>query len=269
MRKKWVRVVCLSLVCAIVFMCSGVPAQAWSSGSLTGTSAVLAKMGTHSWLTSQGFVLLAAEKSKAFAWYSDEAAELITAASNRPDWDETENNKSHHSYIPTTGKNLFGGDDSANKRFEMHYKNALTLYREGKQEEAYDALGRAIHYLTDMLSPPHVGDLQAWYFDALGLKIPTIGEGIRHGIYEVLVNGTQRLFAVDSGGLYDRFAAKHDIWDIGHQTASDGYSYYQQYKKTPPFDATFGSMQAVISEPLRLSQQSIAGLLFRFVEDVG
>ena len=78
-----------------------------------------------------------------------------------PGKDETENLYERHFYDPTTGLNYRNNSNCARYWFFTHYQNAISAFNAGNYTQAWERLGRAIHYLGDMNTPHHAANLPA------------------------------------------------------------------------------------------------------------
>lgn len=69
-----------------------------------------------------------------------------------------------HFYNPITGEGLLGFD-TAKKYGASVFSTAVSQYLAGNKQNAYYKLGRALHVLQDMSSPPHI---------AVDIHLPTV-----------------------------------------------------------------------------------------------
>ena len=67
-----------------------------------------------------------------------------------------------HFYDPDTGKNWMGQTSpTAKTRAQSYYNQAVSLYRQGKVNDAFICLGKGSHYVADINEPHHASNLTA------------------------------------------------------------------------------------------------------------
>lgn len=112
---------------------------------------------THKYVTKMGISSLTHLDPKFLKFYGEHLEEF-EVASIMPDEDETGIAGAYapHFFNPQTGKNFADQDDSAMKRFEERYNEAIRAYKgEYTEHNWVDRLGRALHFLEDMCTPVH------------------------------------------------------------------------------------------------------------------
>jgi len=97
-------------------------------------------------------------------------------------------------------RNIFDSGHNAKTRFIYHYENAVRLWNQGNQEDAFKSLGKSIHFITDLANPLHTGDQLPAELMPL-LLIPGIGISVimmnmtemiaNHVAFEALVQTNQ------------------------------------------------------------------------------
>jgi len=267
------RILSALLAAALLSVCS-IGASAFTSDGLSVAPNLID--GTHRWFIDQGFVILENEQPTAAAWFSLEARRTIREYADWPDHNERAGDilfdaimGNWHSYLPGDGTNTLGNQNgNAKTRLAYWYDKAVSNYKAGNTEEAYQDLGKAMHYLTDLLSPPHVGERS---FDVLrGIKIINPLRMLRnapiHGPYELLASAMKDNYATDTGGLYE-WAMETCIEEIGHQNALFSAEHYHILEELLRFSFAPGKFVATVQGPLERGQRSAAGLLYRFYRD--
>lgn len=88
---------------------------------------------------------------------SEEYKNHIIEYSLKPDEDENQGAFKYHFFNPVTERNFLGERKTALSKFEEHFEQALEEYKEGNSANAYEQLGRAIHFLEDLSTAVHTG----------------------------------------------------------------------------------------------------------------
>lgn len=117
---------------------------------------------THEYVTQVALKVLLQNFSEYRNLYNEDFCTIITEYSVKPDFDEASCAFKCHFYNPSTGKNFVGGYDSALSRFNMHYERAVKLFKSGKKENAFEELGRSLHFLEDLNTPVHTNNKNIW-----------------------------------------------------------------------------------------------------------
>lgn len=124
---------------------------------------------THEILANQGFYILFQDMSyidNIQGKFSQKTIGYVKNGATYPDSYETENGSAHHYCTPDL-KGKWNSSDSAVIRCDNHYYNSVAEFSYGEYQLAYNYLGRAIHYLSDVNSPPHareiIGGPHRWY----------------------------------------------------------------------------------------------------------
>lgn len=232
--------------------------------------------GTHRWFVDQGFVILENEQPAAAAWFGLEARRAIREYMDWPDHNERAGDVlfdvvmgNWHSYLPEDGTNTLGNQNgNAKTRLAHWYGAAVSNYKAGDAQAAFQDLGKALHYLTDLLSPPHVGERS---FDTVrGIKVINPLRMFRnafiHGPYELLASALKDNYAVETGGLYG-WTTENSLEQIGHQNALFSADYYAMLEELLLCPFAPEKMTATFKGPLERAQQSVAGILYRFYRD--
>lgn len=115
---------------------------------------------THQYLCARGIKLFLNDAGSDYEDIIYPYVHVILNGSDAPDIDENEFLYVHHFYHYVFKKNyaLFGA--TAKDKFIQHSQLALELFTHDKHE-AFDHLGRAIHYLEDINEPHHASNLTA------------------------------------------------------------------------------------------------------------
>lgn len=122
---------------------------------------------------------------------------LINGA-QEPDFDEHYNGSHYYVYNnkETYYKNrLKKYMRSAKTSFLEHYTMAIYQYMNGYKEIAYNSLGRAIHYITDLGTPPHTSGVSDYNIGASLFTKP-------HSNYEYFVVNNIEKYLVDKTNKY-------------------------------------------------------------------
>lgn len=97
--------------------------------------------------------------------------QVVAEYSLKPDEDEAEGVYKYHFYNPMTEKNFMREKISACTKCVEHFNKAIDYYREnrkvkskaesmeykGDMKEAFEELGRAVHFMEDLNTPVHTG----------------------------------------------------------------------------------------------------------------
>jgi hypothetical protein len=126
------------------------------------TSSALKGTGTndsHAFVTGKGAELLISVMGSTYStFYSTTTINSLKTWSAQPDKDDTGTLFDVHFYNPNTGKNFNGGSTTALSKFESHYQSAVTHYKAGRTTDAWEQLGRALHFLADLNTPVHTNN---------------------------------------------------------------------------------------------------------------
>lgn len=88
-------------------------------------------------------------------FYTDEVKDIILEYCVKPDEDETDGGFKWHFYNPATELNFMGEKESALTKFIKHYNAAITNYKTGYTEDAFQEFGRSLHFVEDLSTPVH------------------------------------------------------------------------------------------------------------------
>lgn len=134
----------------------------WTSGDVENDEWV--EVGSHEQITSTACSILI--RDKGFYGESGDAvaiALMISVASLYPDKDEVGAVIfSGHFYDPDTQKNYAGSTtNTARTNAVSHYNAAVSAANVGDMEEAYEHIGRCLHYVQDANEPHHAANITA------------------------------------------------------------------------------------------------------------
>jgi hypothetical protein len=220
---------------------------------------------THQWLTARAFEILGNESSIANNLNAANKA-VIMQYSDWPDLSssgETVRQNSWHFYHADRSSPFFGmnywrnrhHEHTAKSRMIFWYDSGVENYRRGNSVGAYQDLGKALHYLQDLNSPPHTGDTAANTREAGNLAT-------QHLLFENLADRMRDRFRVSTGGLYT------NRWNNLSVIADTAASYsFNLYGWAYNFNDTIANTDA-IRLSLQRSQRDSAGLIYRFFNDV-
>lgn len=213
---------------------------------------------SHQLFAKQSFKILEKEKGllavSAYSGYKDVLFEYC----DMPDKDEKDYVFAYHFYDPYTKKNFLPGmmykqsKITALTKFNQHMENAVYNFKLNK-ELSIQELGRAIHYLEDVNVPHHASN-----------QIAGVSS---HTQYEKYISENNSLFFVNSSNnsyaKYSNLNFKDFYNSIFDECAKNAYSYRavgKSYEKE--------EWKRVATPTLKLAQENIAALLYRFGEEV-
>lgn len=211
--------------------------------------------GTHQWAVSRGFALLGNEAGEAKGYFNSYAVSTIMEYADWPDNHETNDNNNWHFYNWKNKTNYWHQTaPTAKDRFIYWYESAVRQYRSGDKNTSYQSLGKAIHYLSDLGTPVHVGDQSIFDYE-LRIYVVDYIAAIEHGRYETQAGQIKASYNVNYGGYYNDYI-KYTLNQLADMVAKTADIYY--------WPGTSGRFQY----PLQNVQRNIAGLLYKFVVDV-
>lgn len=211
---------------------------------------------SHQLFAKQSFKILEKEKgSSAVSGYS-EYKDVLFEYCDMPDKDEKDYIFAYHFYDPYTKKNYLPGVMKSSKitaltKFKEHIKNSVENYKSNKKF-SIEELGRAIHFLEDVNVPHHASNQIA------GLS--------SHSQYEKYISENNSLFYVYKSNSYDKFSnlSFEDFCvSIFDECAKNAYSYKSVGKS---YDKE--EWKRVATATLKLAQENISALLYRFSQEV-
>ena len=220
--------------------------------------------GTHQWVASRGFEILNSEKPKAFEWLNNQGVNISTIVkyTDRPDvLSEAEFmanlSRTWHFYVVDDKNDSIS--DTAVERFIVWYNAAVYQYNSGEKVKAYQSLGTALHYISDLCVPVHTGEKVS----ILAYLNPV--QNTLHEQYEKDAEGYRNTAAatVSRGGQYT-WAVSNSLRTIAIQAAKDSAEYYQVINEYAFVDAYIEA----ITQPLKNTQLACAQVLYRFYIDV-
>ncbi|MDM8312918.1 hypothetical protein SAMN04487885_12242 [Clostridium cadaveris] len=115
---------------------------------------------THQYLCARGIKLFLSDVGADYDDIIYPYVHVILNGADAPDIDENEFLYVHHFYHYIFKKNYAFVGATAKDKFIQHSQLALELFTHDKHE-AFDHLGRAIHYLEDINEPHHASNLTA------------------------------------------------------------------------------------------------------------
>jgi len=267
------RLLSVFFAAALLFVCP-IGASAFTSDGLSAAPNLI--KGTHRWFVDRSFEILENEQHTAAKWYGQEARRTIRDYMDWPDHNERAGDilfdvimGNWHSYLPEDGTNTLGNQNgNAKTRLVYWYDAAVSNYKAGDTQAAFQDLGKALHYFTDLLSPPHVGERS---FDVIrGVKVINPLRMLRnapiHGGYELLAGALKDNYAVETGGRYS-WATENSIEQAGHQNALFSAEYYAVLEELLRCPFALDKVVAAVRDPLERAQRSVAGVLYRFYQD--
>ncbi|MBD7913139.1 MULTISPECIES: zinc dependent phospholipase C family protein [Clostridium] len=211
---------------------------------------------SHEQFVGQALKIIENDKgSNAVIFYNDNK-KLLLEYCDKPDSDEADYAFAYHFYNPYTNKNYLPAFLSASKitamtKFKEHMGNAVESYNSNKTY-SMEQLGRAIHFLTDVNVPHHASNMIA------GLS--------SHSQYEKYISKNNSLFFVNTSDAYDKYSDySFDQYctEILNECAKNAYSYKAVCNS---YDSS--EWEKAARPTLKLAQENIASLLYRFEKEV-
>lgn len=216
----------------------------WSSGDASENYL------THGFLTEKGLNALKARNSQVSSVITSTYANKLKASSVLPDIDETGplSTFAWHFYGPD-GKNYLGSSaPSAYTQFRDHYNEAVVLYLSDKLG-AMEEFGRALHYIQDICEPHHAMNRTA--VDSYHTEFEGYCE-LHRNIYAISTVSTTKLNSCNNSTL-------KQIADAAAEFARD---YFDEADQD-------GNWEAAAGPTLQNSQTTTAGVIYKFLNDVG
>jgi len=218
----------------------------WTSSTNDGTT-----ISVHKELTNQGFYILFNDKSNSITniqgKYSQNARNQIYAGSVQPDADETDNGSAGHYCSPLLYNKYASDNPTAYTRFNDHYYWAKMYYSWESYLTAYNKLGRAIHYLEDINSPPHSALITGYY----------------HSAYENWVRDNMR------ADYYTTYASNDTYTFMSTSSFKDISINFATLSKNVANDCIYNYDIPKTRDCLTRSERAVAGLAYRFLIDTG
>jgi len=223
---------------------------------------------THQWITSRAFTILNNDRRNARNWFASRPGTsrhgnfmaTVIGYSDWPDHYEGRNQNDWHFYHVETGTNFYwnrNDSHTARSRFEHWYNQAVAAGRRADWANAARFLGKAIHYLSDLNSPPHTGDRAT---NVLGIMFPCPVLSLAHGIYEMEADVYRDFFLATTSPYYN-WHLTNTPSQIARTVAVTANQYY------PACYLPFPLNLAAIQWPLTWAQQHVAALLYKFYVD--
>lgn len=207
---------------------------------------------THGWISEQGLDLLRNCVSDGWNFYSNAYASLVKYGSCLPDIDENSGGLFvWHFY----GPNGYSFDNNpatptALDKFGEHFTEAIRLYRTNKSDAMVE-LGRSLHYIQDINEPHHASNITAI--------------GSRHTIFENYADSNKERFALPSITLSTLNSFNRMRLDeIADDCADNARDYIFEAEAV-----TSSLMSSATAATLRYAQNSTAGVLYKFMMEVG
>lgn len=137
---------------------NGTVSPQWTSGEKDGS-----ETGSHEIITARACAILASDMGFFGDTQSDQLliSLTISLASLLPDKNASDRLElfSGHFYDPNTEKNFTGSTKNTAKTNAMDcFKKAINAYNANNTSDAYEQLGRSLHYLQDACQPQHASN---------------------------------------------------------------------------------------------------------------
>ena len=211
---------------------------------------------SHQQFTGQALKILTSDKGSTVAKSLNDNKALLLEYCDKPDSDENGYIFAYHFYNPYKKLNYLPSFLDASKvtaltKFQEHMKNAVINYNSNKNYSIQE-LGRALHYLEDINVPHHAANLIA------GLS--------SHSSYESYVNDNDSLFFINTSNAYSKYSSYEFnayCTAIFDECAKNAYSY-----KDLANTYTTSNWKTAATNTLKLGQEDMAALLYRFIQYV-
>ncbi len=187
--------------------------------------------------------------SELFKKDEKEYKELFVTYSTQPDRDETQGIYKYHFYNPITETNFMNEKESALKRSKEHFEKAVSNYKIGDKNMAYQELGRSVHFMEDMNTPVHTAyELPSDSVKKLQLHVDfeKVCDRLCGECELKLVPQSLKYYETNTFDTISRYAA----------TLSADNFYYLENKK---MDKEQLARNAVLN-----AQKNVSGILYRF-----
>lgn len=209
---------------------------------------------THFYATQRGINILDdVQGEKYSSFYTDGDRKQILTYCTRPDDDENEGAYKYHFYNPATEKNFMGEDDSALTRCTYHYNNAKYYFKSGQRENAFEELGRSIHFLEDLNTPVHTNNqdlLDTAFNFSFHVSFEDKCKNVQSRVVSSLLKKEFRYYEINTVENIAKSCA---------YLANDNF--YALYEKLLP-------RELVAENSIKNAQKSVAGILYKFYLDV-
>lgn len=220
---------------------------AWSSGGWN---------HTHQFLAAKGIVILWNDKTWSIAQhlYESSGASIIQEYSDKPDEDEIGAAFAGHFYNSNTGQNyLWQTSHTAKTNFLQHTANAVYNFSSNKTY-AWQELGKAIHYLSDLNESHHASNMVAVLTN--------------HAEYESWVDALRFNYGINSSSKYEDYPLDYFALycnKIANDSAQNAYTYRNAASASQDKVINYDS---AAENTLPYCQQEIAAYLYRFLAEV-
>lgn len=208
----------------------------WTSGGVN---------HTHQYLVSRGIAILKSDKN--VTNFTDSIASIIMEYADKPDDDDMGLAFASHFWNPETDKNYLGSKSgTAKTRFFDNYDLAVQYYNTNRSL-SYQYLGRAMHYLCDIGEPHHSSN-----------QIAVLSN---HSKFEKYADTNRASYKATTSSKYTT-CTSNTLTTVLKQLGTYSKSYSESVK-------TEANWNSVASATMKMTQQYVAGVLYRFLKDVG
>lgn len=211
---------------------------------------------THQFLAARGITILENDKTWNIAQhlYEDNGTNIIMEYADKPDEDEIGVAFAGHFYDPYTGQNYLGQTSpTAKTNFLQHTANAVNNFSSNKTY-AWQELGRAIHYLSDLNESHHASNMVAVITN--------------HAEYESWVDARRTDYGITSSSKYNDYSTDSFVSycnKIADDSAKNAYTYRNAASASELKDINY---DFAAENTLPYNQQEIAAYLYRFLKAV-
>lgn len=209
---------------------------------------------THQYTTHRGIEIFDKVQGEKYSdFFTKKDREQIFKYCTMPDEDEAMGAFKYHFYNPATEKNFMGEDDSALERYKNHYHKAINQFKNGKREDAFEELGRSLHFLEDLNTPVHTNN-QNFIDTAYNVSFHVSFENKCKDIQSRVISSLLK--------KEFRYYKENTIENIGKACAFlANDNFYALYEKLLP-------RETVAANSIKNAQKAVAGMLYKFYLDV-
>jgi len=200
---------------------------------------------THQYIVAKAIAMLKHDQSINF--FDGSIGTIVMQYSDQPDKDDVGTAFASHFWNPDNDKNFLGQKNgTAKTRFLDNYKSAVSNYCTNP-ELSYEYLGRALHYLSDVGEPHHASN--------------QIAVLTNHGQYEKWVDENRTSFYAVSSDKYT-VCTNYELAEVFKKLAVNSKSYSDLVKNKDKWtDVARGTVP--------MTQKYVAGILYRYLKDIG
>lgn len=204
---------------------------------------------THEYVTITSLNILCKMDGRYKDFYNESAVKNLKVFCVMPDKDENAGLYKDHFYNVATGHNFMGERMSALFKVKVHYSEALLNYKSGNLTKAWEELGRALHFLEDVITPVHAGyDCPMDAVNKLGMHVD----------FEKKCVMVQRECVADVNSSWLKYFVDNPIDDIGKMCSRIAGDNFFSLEKG------YISKDKLARMTIVSAQKVVVGMLYRF-----